>query len=201
VLKTQVKRQSRELVEEREGLSEQRQTLADETSATQKSILVIEWIKYASQEMISVEKATAEVLNLQQLEQEATRELSELSEQHTSLLELHKRIVKILELRKQLDSKQDEQTNIQSELKVLSEECERLVKKIADQESRIEIATRTGPSEYLLPRHTRFLNSCHSWFPLFWFWPKAAHSRPTSIGMRPSRYRQFLMYEIKSAIC
>ena len=145
LLKTQVKRQSRKLVEEREKLAEQRQMLSDEMSATQKAISVFEWLKPARQEIDSVEKAIGEISNLRQLEQEATTELAGLSERHTSLLELHEHTARILTLRKQLLSKQDEQTSMRAKFKAVSTECEQMVSKIAEQKSRIEIATRIDP--------------------------------------------------------
>jgi len=145
LLKTQVERQSRELVEEREKLINERQMLANEMFAAQKSISITEWLKSASEEITSVERTTSEISKLRQLEQEATNELAELREQHSSLLELHERTARVLALRKQLLSKRDEQTSMQAELKAVSTEREQLVKKITEQESRIEIATRIGP--------------------------------------------------------
>ena len=145
LLKTQVKRQSRELVEEREKLAEQRQLISDEKSAAQKAISVIEWIKLAGQEINSVEKVIAEISNLHQLEQEATTKLAELSEQHTNLLELHERTARILALRKQLLPRQSKLTRMRMKIEEVSTESEQVVRKMAEQKARIEIAMRIDP--------------------------------------------------------
>ncbi|MGR3179617.1 MAG: AAA domain-containing protein [Candidatus Anammoxibacter sp.] len=145
LLKTQVERKSRELVEEKRKCSEKRQRLSDEMFATQKDISIIEWLKFAKQEIDSIGKITVEITKLQQLEQEATKELVELKEQHTRLLELHERTARILALNKQLTLKQAEQISMQSEFKAVSTEQEQIVKKITEQEDRILIATRITP--------------------------------------------------------
>jgi superfamily I DNA and/or RNA helicase/uncharacterized protein YukE len=145
LLKTQVERQSRELVEERAKISEQRQVLSDEMYAAQKAISVIEWLKSARQEIASVENTIGEISSVQLSEQEVIKEIEELSEQHTSLLALHKRTARILKLRKQILSKQDELTSIREKFKALSTEREQVVNRIAEHNSRIETAVRIDP--------------------------------------------------------
>jgi len=145
LLKTQVERQSRELVEQREKFIIQRQLLFDEMSAVQKSIAIIEWLKSANQEIDLVEATISNYENLRQEEQEATIEFAALREQHSSLLELHESTAKVLELRKLILSKEDKLSNMKGEFKAISEERERLARRIAEQDTRIEIAARIGP--------------------------------------------------------
>lgn len=145
LLKTQVERQSRELVLEREKLENQIETYLKEISAAKKSISIIEWLKSANGEIVAVEESIDEISKLRKLEQDAKDELAELQEQHSNLLELQQRTAKVIDLRKQLLSKRDEQKNMQLEIEAVSIELENLINKIAEQESRIEIAKRIDP--------------------------------------------------------
>ncbi len=145
LLRTQIERQSRELVEQREKLLIQKQLFSDEMTSAQKSIAIIEWLKFANQEIDSVEATMSESENLKQEEQNATIELANLREQHPNLLELHKRTAKVLELQKLLLANQDKQSTLLRKLKEIEEEREQLSKKINEQDTRIETATRISP--------------------------------------------------------
>jgi hypothetical protein len=142
LLKTQVKRRSRELVEQREQYINQRQLLSDEMSAAQKSIAIIEWLESANQEIDLVETTIRDLENLRQEEQKATIKFAALREQHSSLLELHRRTARALELRKLLLSMEDKRSSMQREIKAISEVREQVAKKIAEQDSRTKIALR-----------------------------------------------------------
>ena len=142
LLKTQVKRRSRELVEQREQYINQRQLLSDEMSAAQKSIAIIEWLESANQEIDLVETTIRDLENLRQEEQKATIKFAALREQHSSLLELHGRTARALELRKLLLSMEDKRSSMQREIKAISEVREQVAKKIAEQDSRTKIALR-----------------------------------------------------------
>lgn len=145
LLKTQIERQSRELVKERENLASRRQELTDEMYVAQKSVSIVEWLRSANQEIETVQTKIGKHEKLRQQEQEATNELAEISKQHSNLLEIHERSANVLFLRKQLLSKQDECTRVLDELKEISEEREKMGKKLTQQDERIEIATRIDP--------------------------------------------------------
>jgi len=78
LLKTQVERQSRELVEKRDKFIAQRQSISDEMSATQQSIVIINWLKSANQDIESVNSAIRNFENLKQEKEKATIELAPL---------------------------------------------------------------------------------------------------------------------------
>ena len=160
LLKTQVERQSRELVEKRDKFIAQRQSISDEMSATQQSIVIINWLKSANQDIESVNSAIRNFENLKQEKEKATIELATIREQHSNLLKLHECTAKVLELRKNLFTKKEEQSRIQGEFHAISDEREQLTKRIAEQNIRIEIATRIEPlrkelSTYPLPKEQK----------------------------------------------
>jgi len=145
LLKTQVERRSRELVEQREKYIIQKQLLSDEISAAQKSIAIIEWLESANQEIDLVEATIHDLENLRQEEQEATIKFVALREQHSSLLDLHGRTARVLELRKLLLSMEDKRSCMQREIKAISEVRELAVKRTSEQDSRTKIALRIEP--------------------------------------------------------
>lgn len=145
LLKTQVKRQSRELVEERERLSTQKQELADEMATAQKSVEIIEWLETAKRDMAAIAEAITERDHYRQHERQASQELDTLRQQHSHLLEMHELAATALRLRKLLDAKQEESADLQGQFSTLVAEKETLTATVAEQNSRIEIASRIGP--------------------------------------------------------
>ncbi|NTW99041.1 MAG: AAA family ATPase, partial [Geobacteraceae bacterium] len=145
LLKTQVERQSRELVEEKEHLSTQRLELADEMAAAQKSVEIIEWLETSKHDMAAIGEAIAERNHYRQHERHASQELDTLRQQHSHLLEMHALAATALRLRKLLEAKQEESADLQGQFSTLSAEKETLTATIGEQKSRIEIATRIGP--------------------------------------------------------
>lgn len=145
LLKTQVERQSRELVEERENLVSQKRKLAEEMAAAQKAIEIIKWLGTAQEEITTIEGAILARDRSRQYEREATTELNVLRQQHSQLLEIHEIATKALQLRKLIDGKQQEYSNIQHQIKSNSEGRTLLSARIAEQVSRLQIAMRLGP--------------------------------------------------------
>ena len=145
LLKTQVERQSRELVEERERLSSQKQRLADEMASAQKSVEIIEWLETAKQEIGAIGEAITERDRYKEHERQASLELDSLRRQHSQLLQMHELAARALRLRKLLDAKQEESSVLQGQFSTLAAEKETLTATIAEQNFRIEIATRIDP--------------------------------------------------------
>jgi hypothetical protein len=145
LLKTQVERQSRELVEERERLSSQKQRLADEMASTQESVEIIEWLETAKQDIGAIGEAITERDRYKEHERQASLELDSLRRQHSHLLQMHGLAARALRLRKLLDAKQEESSVLQGQFSTLAAEKETLTATIAEQKSRIEIATRIDP--------------------------------------------------------
>lgn len=145
LIKTQVERQSRELVEQRVELVTQRQLVSDEISATQRAISIIEWLQSANQEIDLAQATIRDLENFKQEVQEAMIEIVSQREQQSDLLELHKRTAKVLEFRKLLLSKEEKKESMEVELNAFASERTSLAKKIEEQVFRIEICRRIMP--------------------------------------------------------
>lgn len=145
LLKTQVERQSRELVEEKERLSTQKQEVADEMATAQKSVEIIEWLDTAKQDMAAIDEAITERDHYKQQERQASQELDTLRQQHSYLLEMHELAATALRLRKLLDAKKKESIDLKGQFSTLVSEKQTLTATIKEQNSRIEIATRIDP--------------------------------------------------------
>ncbi len=145
LLKTQVERQSRELVEERERLSSQKQGLSDEMATAQKSVEIIEWLGTAKQDMSVISGTIMERNRFRENERQASLELDALRQQHSHLLQMYELAARALRLRKLLDAKQEESSTLQGQFSILAAEKETLTATVVEQNSRIETATRIGP--------------------------------------------------------
>ena len=145
LLKTQVERRSRELVEERERLSSQKQDLADEMATAQESVEIIKWLETAKQELGAIGEAITERDRYREHERQASLELDVLRQQHSHLLQLHELATRAVRLRKLLDAKQEESSVLRGQFSTLAAEKKTLTTTIAEQNSRIETATRIGP--------------------------------------------------------
>jgi hypothetical protein len=145
LLKTQVERQSRELVEEREHLTTQKQELTDQMAAAQKAVEIIEWLETAKQDMVAISEAITERDHYRRNELLAAEELDTLRQQHSHLLEMHELAAKAVRLQKLIVAKQEESADLQGQISTLANEKETLTATIEEQNSRIEIATRIGP--------------------------------------------------------
>ena len=145
LLENQVERQSRELVQEKERLSTQKQELADGMASAQKSVEIIEWIETAKQDMAAIGVAITERDHYRQKQRQASQELDTLRRQHSHLLEMHELAATALRLRKLLEAKQEESADLQDQFSTLEAEKETLTATIGKQNSRMEIATRIDP--------------------------------------------------------
>jgi KaiC/GvpD/RAD55 family RecA-like ATPase len=145
LLKAQVERRSRELVQERERLSSQKQEFADEMAKVQKSIAIIKWIETAKQDIVEIDRAITDRNRFKEHERHASRELDALRQQHSHLLEMHELAARALRLRKLLGVKREESSELRNQFSKLTAERETLTARVAEQDSRIEIASRIDP--------------------------------------------------------
>jgi len=145
LLKTQVERQSRELVEERERLLSQKQGSADEMASAQKSVEIIEWLETAKQDIGEIDETITERDRHRERERQASLELNSLNRRYSHLLQMHALAAKALRLRKLLDAKQEESFVLRGQFSTLAAEKETLTATVAEQNYRIEIATRIDP--------------------------------------------------------
>lgn len=145
LLKTQVERKSRELVEERERLSSQKQGLTDEMATAQRSFEIIEWLETAKQDIGAISEAITERDRYREHEQQASLELDALRQQHSHLLSMHELAARALRLRKLLDAKQEESSVLRGQFSTFVANKETLTATVVEQNSRIAIATRIDP--------------------------------------------------------
>lgn len=142
LLKTQVERQSRELVEARERLLSEKQELTDEMATVERSVAIIEWLKTAKQDMSAIGVAITERDRFRENEKQASLELDALRQQHLRLLSMHELASRALRLRKLLDAKQEESSVLFDQFSKLVADKKTLTATIAKQNSRIATATR-----------------------------------------------------------
>ncbi|NLB66809.1 MAG: AAA family ATPase [Lentisphaerae bacterium] len=145
LLKNQVEHQSRELVDEKEHLSAQKQELGDELAGAQKSVEIIEWLETTKQDMAAIGEAITGRDYYRQIEWEASQELDTLRRQHWHLLEMRELAATALRLRKLLETKQKESIDLQGQFSTLAIEKETMTAAIGKQNCRIEIAIRIAP--------------------------------------------------------
>ncbi len=139
LIKVQVERRSRELIEQREKFIIQKQLISDEMTAIQEEITIVEWLKSAKEEIELIELKKLDIENLEQEKQKLIAKHDALKEQHSNLLEIHKHIARILELQKIILTKKEYYSNLTNKINISQNEYEQLTKKIA---SRIELAER-----------------------------------------------------------
>ena len=145
LLKRQVERQSRELVELRDNLVSQKQALGDELNAVQQKISIIEWVEAAKIDIQSSESRFEELHRLEEQLRLAERTLSELENKHSQLLELHDRTSRILALRKKLAVQFAEKCRLERLLTENAKAWHDVNRRIQEQEKRIEILHRITP--------------------------------------------------------
>lgn len=145
LLKRQVERQSRELIERREALASQRQDLAHKLSCVQKDISIIQWLGTAQSDIESAENDLGQLnaRKRQLLSNENT--IAELTRQHADLLRLHGLTSGILTLRKKLAGKRDEQGRLYAESSKVDSEITEAKRRLQQQLSRLEIVERITP--------------------------------------------------------
>ena len=145
LLKTQVERQSSDLVKEREKLVSQRQAAADRLTLIQRDIAIIEWMPQAS---LLIQSARNEMVRLNDRKRRLSQEQDEftvLKRKHQKLLNLHRACSKVLEVRKARCARQEEERIFRSQLRSISQDIADLDALIARQKNRLKLLNRLEP--------------------------------------------------------
>lgn len=145
LLKRQVERHSRELVELRDNFVSQKQALGDELNAVQQKISIIEWVEAANIDIQSSASRLEELHRLEEQLRSAERTLSELENKHSQLLELHDRTSRILALRKKLAVQHAEKCRLGKLIAENATAWQDVNRRIQEQEKRIEVLQRITP--------------------------------------------------------
>ena len=114
-------------------------------ASAQESVEIIEWLETAKQDIGAIGVAITERDRYKEHERQASLELDSLRRQHSHLLQMHELAARALRLRKLLDAKQEESSVLHGQFSRLAAEKETLTATIAEQNSRIEVATRIDP--------------------------------------------------------
>lgn len=145
LLKRQVERQSRELVELRDSLLSQKQTLGDEMESVKQEISIIEWIE-ASRGDIESSTGRLEELHRQQGQlKSAETSLAKSKDEHPALLKLHERTSNIVALKRKLVSRREDRSRLEELLSLNTSECDDIRSRIEQQKARLETAERITP--------------------------------------------------------
>ena len=142
LLETQVKRQSRALVELRDNLKSQRNALGEEESSIRRRISIVEWVE-ESRSVIASSSTSIERLHDHEKQLASNkRKISELEDRHAELVGMSERALHVLKLREDIVGRVKVISYFESQLAQNSLEREKADRSIQEQESRIKTARR-----------------------------------------------------------
>ena len=167
LLKRQVERQSRELVELRDSLVSQKQALGDEMESVKQEISIIEWIEASRGDVESSAKRLDELCSQQEQLKSAETSLAESEGERLQLLELHERTTKILALQRKLLSQREERCRLEELVSQNASEWKDANRRMQQQGTRLETAERITPlreerSAYPSPAEQKSIIETHS---------------------------------------
>lgn len=145
LLKKQVERQSKELIEQRAELVSRRQNHSDKLHSLERKIEVAEWVEVAQDDIRSCEKKLSE---LQIKEDELTsceQSLAQIEVKRPELLELHRRAASLLSLRAVLAAGRDKKKHLELLLRQNDSDCNATADSIKEHIRRLEIVHRITP--------------------------------------------------------
>jgi len=145
LLKRQVERQSRELVELRNSLLSQKQALSDEMESVKQKISITEWIEPARRDIEYSTSRLDELCRQQEQLKSAETSLAESEDEHPQLLELHERTSRIIALQRKLVSQREENSRLEGLLSQNASEWEDANCRMQQQETRLGTAERITP--------------------------------------------------------
>ena len=145
LLKRQVERQSRELVELRDNLLSQKQALGEEMESVKQKISIIEWIEASRGDIESSTNRLEELCRQQEQLKAAETSLAESEDEHPQLLELHKRTSRIIALQRKLAFQREEKSRLEGLLSQNASEWEDANHRVQQQDTRLETAERITP--------------------------------------------------------
>jgi len=145
LLKRQIERQSRELVESQNSLLSQKQALSDEMEFVKRKISVTEWIEPARRDIEYSTRRLDELCKQQEELKSTETNLAKSKDDHEQLLEIHERTSRVIDLRKKLTSQREEKSRLEGLLSENASEWEETSRQIQKQEARLGTAERITP--------------------------------------------------------
>lgn len=145
LVKEQVERKSKELVERQEALTSERDDITVELSEVTDKVSILEWLQTAKSD---IEWCSTKLEEIHKLEKQLDLDESSLAElelQRHDLLDLHNLTSKIIELRQSLVENRNNQSRINEQLSSFESRINDARRRCQQQESRLEIVDRITP--------------------------------------------------------
>jgi len=145
LLKEQVEKQSRELVESRDNLISKKQELSDKVAALQQEITIIEWVETAHSNIQSLEYQLEELYELERQLDATKKALAELETKESELFKIYESASNILAIRNKLTLRCEEKSHLEELLIANDSEYQDADRFMQEQKHRLEIAQRITP--------------------------------------------------------
>ena len=145
LIEYQVARQSKDLVDQRSGLVQQKQGYEDQLYALQSIINVVKWAAVMAEELVVLESDCIQINELEEKLSADTQMLDELHHIHADLLETHKKTSRILEIRKKINVGNEEREKLAHLLNRIVTAQHQAASDCAQQKERVALAQRMAP--------------------------------------------------------
>lgn len=145
LIEYQVARQSKDLVDQRSGLVQQKQGYEDQLYALQSIINVVKWTVVMAEELVVLESDCIQLNELEEKLSADTQMLDELHHSHADLLETHKKTSRILEIRKKINVGNEERERLAHLLNRIVMAQQQAESDCAQQKERVALAQRMMP--------------------------------------------------------
>ncbi|MBI2486338.1 MAG: AAA family ATPase [Deltaproteobacteria bacterium] len=154
LVKNQVERQFKELVEKREQLASQKQGMEDELNSLNRQITIIEWISGSVGDIRASQNQVNELHEKEHALSISEQELSDLTDKQTALRKKEQLATRVLSLKKELSETKSKEGELQQKLDSLSSEISTTTLQLHRQKEIYEIAKRIEPLRKELASYT-----------------------------------------------
>jgi len=145
LLKNQVERQFKELVEKREQLASQMQDMENELNSLNREISIIEWVSGSVGDIRTSQNQVNELHEKEHTLSISEQELSDLTDKQTALREKEQLAVRVLSLKRELSETKSKEAELQQKLDAISSEISTTTMQLHRQKEIYEIAKRIEP--------------------------------------------------------
>lgn len=145
LIEYQVARQSKDLVDQRSGLVQQKQGYEDQLYTSQRIINIIKWAAVMSEELVVLERDFIRLNELEGKLSADTQTLDELHHAHADLLETHKNTARILEIRKKIAVGNEERERLVHLSNRIVPAQQQAESDCTQQKERVALAQRAAP--------------------------------------------------------
>jgi len=145
LVRSQVERQSRELIEQRDSLMAKRQDITDDLNDVKRKISVLEWLQASEPEIKFVDEKLAKLQELQGHLVSSEQDLQGLKPQQQNLLQSRELTTRILDLRKEIDERKNMLAQLNAQLSKVESQINENNGYLQQQQSRLETVERITP--------------------------------------------------------